>query len=56
MLYRVVWEIDIEASTPQEAAEKAISIHRDPESSATVFLVEDACGKSVQVDLIGGAD
>lgn len=35
--YRVVWEIDIEADTPKEAAKKALKIQRDPESTATVF-------------------
>ena len=37
--YRVRWEIDIEADNPQEAAEKALAIHRKPDSIATVFDV-----------------
>jgi hypothetical protein len=38
-LYRVVWEIDLYAVSPQAAAEKALQIQRDPESTATVFGV-----------------
>lgn len=37
--YRVIWEIDIEADSPEEAAEKALIIQRDPESTATNFTV-----------------
>lgn len=37
--YRVVWTMDIEASTPREAAEEALAIHRDPASIATEFEV-----------------
>lgn len=37
--YRVTWEIDIDAASPREAAEKALHIQRDPDSIATVFTV-----------------
>jgi len=37
--YYVEWTIDIEADSPREAAEKALAIHRNPESTATVFSV-----------------
>ncbi|MFE6186469.1 hypothetical protein ACFQ6U_18800 [Streptomyces sp. NPDC056465] len=37
--YRVTWEIDLEADDPEEAAHKALSIQRDPDSTATVFGV-----------------
>ena len=37
--YRVVWEIDIDADTPLEAAKEAISIQRDTGSTATYFYV-----------------
>ena len=37
--YRVRWEIDIEADSPREAAEKAREIQTNPESMATVFQV-----------------
>ncbi len=38
--YFVTWEMDIEADSPEEAAVKALYIHRDPESVATVFKVK----------------
>lgn len=38
--YRVVWEIDLSASSPRAAAELALEIHRDPTSIATVFIVD----------------
>lgn len=37
--YLVKWEIDIEADSPMEAAEKALEIQRDPDSIATCFKV-----------------
>ena len=37
--FRVAWEIDVEADSADEAARKALEIHRDPESTATVFQV-----------------
>lgn len=39
MEYTVIWEIDIEAESPEQAAEKALEIQRDPSSTATVFDV-----------------
>lgn len=35
--FRVVWEIDIEAETPKQAAEQAFAIQQDPETMATVL-------------------
>lgn len=37
--YRVIWEIDIEAETAEDAARQALEIQRNPESIATVFGV-----------------
>lgn len=37
--YVVVWGIEIDADSPQEAARIALDIQRDPESLATVFDV-----------------
>jgi hypothetical protein len=37
--YRVVWEIELYATSPRNAARQALEIHRDPESTATVFDV-----------------
>lgn len=39
MEYRVIWEIDIDANSPTEAATKALEIQRRNGSSATVFQV-----------------
>jgi hypothetical protein len=43
--FRVTWEIDIEAGTPEQAAKQAFAIQRDSESTATCFDVrlEGAC-------------
>ena len=53
--YRVRWEIDIEASSPRVAAEKARLIQEDPESIATVYQVAErktkANGLFVEIDL-----
>lgn len=51
--YRIKWEIDIDAATPEEAAEKARAIQQNPESAATVFEVTDRKTlASVQLDLM----
>ena len=39
MKYRVKWELDVEADTPEQAAQKALQVQRDPESMAAVFEV-----------------
>jgi hypothetical protein len=39
MHYRVSWEIDIEAGTPEKAARQALAIQRDAQSTARVFEV-----------------
>lgn len=39
MEYLVQWEMPIEADSPLEAAQKALRIHRNPESIATIFTV-----------------
>jgi hypothetical protein len=50
--YRVVWEIDIFAQTPKEAAEKAWGHMRHPDSTANVFEVFDQDGGRTHVDLM----
>jgi|GEM_PF-4375030 len=37
--YRIVWEVVVYAANPRDAAQKAFEMHRDPESTATVFDV-----------------
>ena len=50
--YIVRWEIGIIAASPQEAAQTALVIMRDPESCALVFEVSQAgSADSVTVDL-----
>ena len=44
--YHVLWEIDLDADSPQEAAELALSIMLDSESTATVFDVTDVTAVS----------
>lgn len=41
--YRVIWEIDIEADSPEQAVKEALDIQRDnsEENIATVFTVID---------------
>jgi hypothetical protein len=54
--YRVQWEIDVDADTPEDAARQAFEMMRDPESIATVFSVRDAQGKSVCIDMLNLED
>lgn len=50
--YRITWELDLDASSPLDAAQKALSIHRDPASIATTFTVFDpATQQATEVDL-----
>jgi hypothetical protein len=51
MLYFVSWDIDIEADSPKEAAQKARRIQRDLDSIATIFSVRDPRGEVTSVDL-----
>lgn len=48
--YLVVWEIEVDAETPLEAAQKALAIQRAPESTATVFQVWDD-GELTNIDM-----
>ena len=38
--YHVLWEIGLEAESPEDAALQALKIHHDPQSVTTVFTVE----------------
>lgn len=54
-VYLVEWRIDIEAETPERAAEIAQRIQRDPGSHATVFEVTDQDTEDLfLVDLLEG--
>lgn len=48
--YSVTWTMELDAASPRQAAELALAVQRDPESTATVFDVSGA-GTSVQIDL-----
>ncbi len=51
--YSVNCRIDIEAKSPVEAARQALEIHRDPNSTATVFDICDGQGNHTRVHLLG---
>ena len=54
-LYHVVWEIDIYAQSPQDAAREARTIQQDKDAMATVFdVTEEGGGKPVRIDLAEG--
>ena len=39
--YRVVWEIEVDAESPEDAAQQALRIQRDSSSLATVFYISE---------------
>lgn len=43
--YAANWTMEIDAESPEEAARKALEIHRDPKSLATCFEVYDKEGQ-----------
>jgi hypothetical protein len=49
--YRVLWEIDITAESPVDAAIQALKVQRNPDSDALVFEVRSK-GKSLLLDLL----
>jgi len=51
--YQVVWEIEVEAGTHEEAARAALTIHRDAVSTVTVFTVTEEGGETRLVDGAG---
>lgn len=51
MEYLVTWEMEIEADSPEDAARKALEVHRRPDSIATVFKVYDDKGIDHIIDL-----
>jgi hypothetical protein len=55
--FRVIWEIDIDADGPEEAAHQARAIQLTPGMSATLFDVwAYAAGKMRRVDLVEQPD
>lgn len=50
--YLITWEIELDADSPEEAAEEALRIHRDPDSEATVFdVMQQSTGETVCIDV-----
>ena len=51
-LFKVTWEIELDAESAADAARAALKIQRDPDSSATVFNVENVKTKEIEeIDL-----
>jgi hypothetical protein len=50
--FKVMWEMDIDAESEIEAAKEVLSIHRDPESIATIFTVYNPNGTYKVIDLL----
>ena len=50
--YNVIWEIQIDADSPREAAEQALTIMRDPKSSAQHFEIIDEDGNGQPIELL----
>ena len=50
--YHLVWEIDIDATSPRDAAQQALALVQEPGTHAVVFDVIDEEGESTRVDLL----
>lgn len=51
MLYKVTWEIELDADTPFKAAAEAAEIMRDPAGFAPFFSVRDEGGTESEIDM-----
>jgi hypothetical protein len=51
--FRVMWEIDIDAGSPAQAAREARAVQLRPDTTATLFHVWEHAGKMHQIDLAG---
>lgn len=54
--YLVSWFIHVEAESPLDAAKLAQEIQRDPDSTATVFKVEEQNGQMFDLSLEANKD
>jgi len=52
MIFKVTWEIEVDAESPKQAAEWALTAQTDPDSLARVFDVESPDGTKTQIDLL----
>lgn len=51
MMYRIVWEIDLDAGSSREAAELARAVQRDVGAQVGFFTVTAEDGETTYVDL-----
>lgn len=49
--YTVVWEIQVDAESPEEAARKAKRLQARPDTTADVYEVHAPDGKAEEIDL-----
>ena len=49
--YNIIWQIELDAESVEEAAFKALMINRDSDSIAVVYEVTDKFGITTVVDL-----
>jgi hypothetical protein len=54
--YVVTWTIDIEADDPVSAAQEALNIQRDRNSSATVFVVSAQINSNASTEVMVDAE
>ena len=52
MEWRVIWQIDVDANDPVDAARVALETMRNPDSFALCFEVVDEDGELHDVDLL----
>ena len=50
--YHVVWEIDVDATSPSDAAKQALALVQEPGTHAVVFDIFSEDGESTRVDLL----
>ena len=50
--YHVIWEIDVDATSPLDAAKQALACMQERGTHAVVFDVIDESGASKRVDLL----
>jgi hypothetical protein len=53
--YTVTWTMAFDAEDPWDAAEQALAVHRDPDSTATVFRCQTEGLNEVEIDLTEGS-
>lgn len=51
MQYKVVWEIDLDAASFEDAARQALEVQRDQASIATCFTVTNENGIRHDIDI-----